>query len=113
MVTCVPPTVYHTICAPDITYWPYDVMNCSLEVGAWMQTGEEITVNTNRGIVSNSILLEHCVSVAVNERVNTAFLNSVESDWLSLLINIRERVILGLISVKWTGYSWHWFSKSL
>jgi hypothetical protein len=27
-------------------------MNCSLEVGAWMQTGEEITVNTNQGIVS-------------------------------------------------------------
>lgn len=52
MVTCLPPTVYHTICAPDITYWPYDVMNCSLDVGAWMQTGEEITVNTNRGIVS-------------------------------------------------------------
>jgi hypothetical protein len=68
MVTCVPPTIYHTICAPDITYWPYDVMNCSLEVGAWMQTGEEITVNTNRGIVSTYILVQY-VSLAVNELV--------------------------------------------
>jgi hypothetical protein len=62
MVTCVPSTVYHTICSPDITYWPYDVLNCSLEVGAWMQTGEEITVNTNRGIVSTYNLLTYLLT---------------------------------------------------
>jgi hypothetical protein len=55
MVTCVPRTVYSSICASDVTYWPYDVINCSLQIGAWMQTGEEITVNTNDGTVSNYI----------------------------------------------------------
>jgi hypothetical protein len=86
-------------------------MNCSLEVGAWMQTEEEITVNTNRGIVSTYNLLIQYVSLPVNERVNVALLNSVVSDWLSFPVNIREAVILGLISVKWTGYSWHIFNS--
>ncbi|KDR17732.1 Neuronal acetylcholine receptor subunit beta-3 [Zootermopsis nevadensis] len=52
VVTCVSRTVYFSICAPDIAYWPYDAMNCSVQIGAWMQTGEEIAVNTNHGIVN-------------------------------------------------------------
>jgi hypothetical protein len=82
MVTCVPPTVYHTICAPDVTYWPYDLMNCSLEVGAWMQTEEEITVNTNQGIVSTYTV--------VIERVNIAFLSFVENGCLLLLVHVHK-----------------------
>jgi hypothetical protein len=57
MVDCVPPTVYSTICATDVTYWPYDVVNCSVVVGAWMQTGEEIAINNDQGIVSISQLI--------------------------------------------------------
>jgi hypothetical protein len=52
MVTCVPRTVYSTICAPDFTYWPYDVVKCTVVVGAWMKTGEEITVNNDNNKVS-------------------------------------------------------------
>lgn len=55
VVTCVSRTVYFSICAPDIAYWPYDAMNCSVQIGSWMQTGEEIAVNTNHGIVSTYI----------------------------------------------------------
>jgi len=51
-VTCVPRTVYSTICTTDFTHWPYDVVKCSLVVGAWMNTGEEITVNNDSGEVS-------------------------------------------------------------
>jgi hypothetical protein len=56
MVECVPQTVYSTVCATDVTYWPYDVVNCSVHIGAWMQTGEEITVNNDQGIVSIHLL---------------------------------------------------------
>lgn len=46
MVSCVPSTVYFTLCTLDLTYWPYDQVNCSLRLGAWMQTGEEINLTT-------------------------------------------------------------------
>jgi hypothetical protein len=51
-VHCVPSTVYFTICNPDLTYWPYDRMNCSLHLGAWMQKGQEINLTTLQDAVS-------------------------------------------------------------
>jgi hypothetical protein len=57
-VFCVPPTVYSTICATDVTYWPYDVVNCSVEIAPWLRTGEEITVRNYMGGVSiNQIIV--------------------------------------------------------
>ncbi|XP_023726354.1 neuronal acetylcholine receptor subunit beta-3 isoform X2 [Cryptotermes secundus] len=47
-VSCVPSTVYFTLCNPDLTYWPYDQVNCSLRLGAWMQYGEEINITTTQ-----------------------------------------------------------------
>ena len=68
-VVCVPRTVYSSLCAPDLTYWPYDVVNCSVVIGAWMQAGEEITVNNDQGnvsiyqlIVQDTCILEHAVA---------------------------------------------------
>lgn len=51
-VSCVPSTVYFTLCNPDLTYWPYDQVNCSLRLGAWMQYGEEINITTTQENVS-------------------------------------------------------------
>jgi hypothetical protein len=53
-VSCVPSTVYFTLCKPDLTYWPYDKVNCSLRLGAWMQRGEEINITTEQGNVSTN-----------------------------------------------------------
>jgi hypothetical protein len=52
-VSCVPSTVYFTLCKPDLTYWPYDQVNCSLRLGAWMQYGEEINITTAQENVSS------------------------------------------------------------
>jgi hypothetical protein len=52
-VSCVPSTVYFTLCNPDLTYWPYDQVNCSLRLGAWMQYGEEINITTVQENVSS------------------------------------------------------------
>jgi len=54
MVSCVPSTVYFTLCTLDLTYWPYDQVNCSLRLGAWMQTGEEINLTTLQDNVSST-----------------------------------------------------------
>jgi len=51
-VNCIPSTVYFTFCKADLTYWPYDKLNCSLRLGAWMQKGEEINITTAQDNVS-------------------------------------------------------------
>jgi len=53
-VNCVPSTVYFTLCTPDLTYWPYDQVNCSLRLGAWMQKGQEINLTTLQDNVSST-----------------------------------------------------------
>ena len=53
-VSCVPSTSYFILCAPDLTYWPYDQVNCSLRLGAWMQKGEEINLTTLQDDVSST-----------------------------------------------------------
>jgi hypothetical protein len=54
-VTCVPRTVYSTICTTDVTHWPYDVVKCSVVVGAWMAQGDEISVKND----SDKVFLHH------------------------------------------------------
>jgi hypothetical protein len=55
-VSCVPSTEYFVLCKPDLTYWPYDKVNCSLLLGAWMQRGEEINITTGQEYVSTKTL---------------------------------------------------------
>ncbi|XP_069678414.1 neuronal acetylcholine receptor subunit non-alpha-3-like isoform X1 [Periplaneta americana] len=50
-VMCAPGTVYFALCAPDLTYWPFDKVNCSLSLGAWMQSGEEINITIDEEAV--------------------------------------------------------------
>jgi hypothetical protein len=67
-VSCVPSTVYYTLCNPDLTYWPNDQVNCSLRLGAWMQYGDEINLTTEQQNVSSvniytvkSLLAKTCI----------------------------------------------------
>jgi len=53
-VKCVPLSVYFTLCTPDLTYWPYDQVNCLLRLGAWMQNGEGINLDTLQDNVSST-----------------------------------------------------------
>jgi hypothetical protein len=52
-VSCVPSTVYYVLCSADLTDWPYDLVNCSLRLGAWMQYGDEINITTVQNNVSS------------------------------------------------------------
>ncbi|XP_076237953.1 nicotinic acetylcholine receptor beta2 subunit [Calliopsis andreniformis] len=41
---CVPMTVYTTHCESDHTWWPYDLMNCSIHIASWSYSNDEIDV---------------------------------------------------------------------
>ncbi|XP_011495908.1 PREDICTED: neuronal acetylcholine receptor subunit alpha-2-like [Ceratosolen solmsi marchali] len=42
-VICVSSIKYSTQCDTDFTYWPYDTQVCSIHMGSWTHTGEEIS----------------------------------------------------------------------
>lgn len=41
-VTCVPHIAHSGICRTSLKSWPYDVQNCTLYFGSWMNTGEQV-----------------------------------------------------------------------
>ena len=42
------PTVIKSICRVDVTYFPFDAQNCSLQFGSWSHHGMELDiVNTH------------------------------------------------------------------
>ncbi|XP_045203704.2 acetylcholine receptor subunit beta-type unc-29-like [Mercenaria mercenaria] len=46
------PQVFHSTCAIDITYFPFDVQECKLEFVAWSYTKNEVTmISGEKGIV--------------------------------------------------------------
>lgn len=42
IVTCVPHVAHSGICRTSLRSWPYDVQNCTLYFGSWMNTGEQV-----------------------------------------------------------------------
>ncbi|XP_015109583.1 acetylcholine receptor subunit beta [Diachasma alloeum] len=50
---CIPSIQYDVPCVPDYTHWPWDVHNCTLKLGAWAYSDEEISFKRGNGIVMN------------------------------------------------------------
>ena len=38
------PALFKTVCAIDVTYFPFDMQTCSLKFGSWASSSEEITM---------------------------------------------------------------------
>ncbi|XP_058803962.1 neuronal acetylcholine receptor subunit alpha-2-like isoform X2 [Phymastichus coffea] len=51
-ISCVPTMRYTTQCDTDYTYWPYDKQKCSIRMGSWTHTGEEISLNFRKKGIS-------------------------------------------------------------
>ena len=48
------PALFKTVCAIDVTYFPFDMQTCSLKFGPWTSNSEEITLSSeNRTAKSN------------------------------------------------------------
>ncbi|XP_043669843.1 neuronal acetylcholine receptor subunit alpha-3-like [Vespula pensylvanica] len=53
-VKCVVTTRYMVKCLRDYTWWPYDVQNCTIQIGSWSHSEEELNfVLINTGIIMN------------------------------------------------------------
>ncbi|XP_012263313.2 neuronal acetylcholine receptor subunit alpha-5-like [Athalia rosae] len=51
MTMCVLPVKYVTRCVADFKHWPFDRQNCTIRLGSWAHTGEEIDFHlTGHGI---------------------------------------------------------------
>lgn len=44
VVVFVPPVDLPLTCLLDLTYWPYDVLNCSLRAGSWVHHGHMLNL---------------------------------------------------------------------
>ncbi|KAK6629721.1 hypothetical protein RUM43_003539 [Polyplax serrata] len=52
-VLWVPPTIFRVFCEFDFTRWPFDTQICSLKIGSWTYSGEQIDfVTDNLGTVT-------------------------------------------------------------
>nr|XP_012150626.1 PREDICTED: neuronal acetylcholine receptor subunit alpha-6-like isoform X1 [Megachile rotundata] len=45
-VICVPSVVYTTYCESEHTWWPYDLMKCSLHIASWSHSSDEIKLRS-------------------------------------------------------------------
>ncbi|XP_076659577.1 nicotinic acetylcholine receptor beta2 subunit [Halictus rubicundus] len=43
-VLCVPQIVFPIYCARDTTWWPHDIMNCSIQLSSWAHSSEDISL---------------------------------------------------------------------
>ncbi|XP_021923211.1 neuronal acetylcholine receptor subunit alpha-2-like isoform X2 [Zootermopsis nevadensis] len=53
-VMCVPPYNHVVSCSADLTRWPYDTHTCTMTIGSWTHTGEQLNISQlEPGIVLN------------------------------------------------------------
>ncbi|XP_033178680.1 neuronal acetylcholine receptor subunit alpha-5, partial [Bombus impatiens] len=46
VILCVPMTTYATFCESDHTWWPYDMMNCTIHIASWSHGSNEISLRS-------------------------------------------------------------------
>lgn len=55
-VSCIPPCSHNARCDPDYKRWPFDTQNCTIHVGTWVNSGEEIDFRVQRPVVTDTEL---------------------------------------------------------
>lgn len=53
-MSCIPPCSHDAKCQSDYSRWPFDVQNCSLHIGTWVNSGEEIDFKLLKTVISES-----------------------------------------------------------
>lgn len=56
IVSCIPPCTHSAKCAPKYDRWPFDLQNCTLHIGTWVNSGEEIDYKIMKTIISDEEL---------------------------------------------------------
>lgn len=55
-VSCIPPCSHSAKCIPKFDRWPFDQQNCTLHIGTWVNSGEEIDYKVLKTIISEDEL---------------------------------------------------------
>lgn len=55
-VSCIPPCSHAAKCEAKYDRWPFDVQNCTLHIGTWVNSGEEIDYHVLKTIISEEEL---------------------------------------------------------
>lgn len=56
VVSCIPPCSHTGRCSPNYTRWPFDQQNCTLHIGTWVNSGDEIDFKVMKIIITESEL---------------------------------------------------------
>lgn len=56
IVSCVPPCTHSAKCIPKYDRWPFDRQNCTLHIGTWVNSGEEIDFKVLKTIIQEDYL---------------------------------------------------------
>lgn len=56
MVSCIPPCKHVSKCAPNYSRWPFDRQNCTIHIGTWVDSGDEIDFRLMKTVVTDDDL---------------------------------------------------------
>lgn len=56
VVSCIPPCSHDAKCSSDHKRFPFDTQNCTLHIGTWVNSGEEIDYDVKKSIISENDL---------------------------------------------------------
>jgi len=98
-VLWIPPAIYMSSCAIDITHFPFDIQNCQMKFGSWTYDGFKLDINfyENKSeidisdyIASNEwYLIDHPATKSVEHYVG------LPAPWVDLRFNITlQRVAI-------------------
>lgn len=56
VVSCIPPCKHTAKCSPNYVRWPFDRQNCTLHIGTWVNSGDEIDFKILKSIITDEEL---------------------------------------------------------
>lgn len=56
LVSCIPPCKHDSKCAPNYSRWPFDRQNCTIHIGTWVDSGDEIDFKLMKSVVTDDDL---------------------------------------------------------
>ncbi|XP_045135240.1 acetylcholine receptor subunit beta-like 1 [Portunus trituberculatus] len=84
-VIFVPPVDLPLTCLLDLTYWPYDMLNCSLRAGSWVHHGHMLNVT----LADNALKFAH-PSVSEGEAGGTSSSTNTRPEWEVIFANLTR-----------------------
>lgn len=55
-MSCIPPCSHVAKCLPKYARWPFDRQNCTLHIGTWVNSGEEVDFTVMPSIITEDQL---------------------------------------------------------